>query len=226
VKIALKSRETALFGVLAVVGGVALYSNFSSDTPPAPVQPKTIATAAAPAPPPPVHRRGTTSRAAEFIPRLGSLRPEDRIDPTKVDPTLRLDLLAKVQGVPFEGGARNIFVFGPAAPPPPPPGSLPKVTKLDMNSPGAPLTPPPPTGAPSAAPPPPIPFKYYGFSSMKGEERKRAFFLDGEDIIVAWEGDLIKNRYRVIRVGINSVEMEDTQFKNKQSLPLAEETVA
>jgi hypothetical protein len=40
---------------------------------------------------------------------------------------------------------------------------------------------------------------------------------------VAWEGEMIKNRYKVVHVGINSVEMEDVQFKNKQSLPLAEE---
>src|SRR5689334_16945309 len=35
----------------------------------------------------------------EFRPVLHSKRPEDRIDPEKIDPTLRLDLLAKLQEV-------------------------------------------------------------------------------------------------------------------------------
>ena len=52
-----------------------------------------------------------------------------------------------------------------------------------------------------------------------------AFFLDGEDIIVTWEGDMIKNRYKVVRVGVNSVEMEDTQFKSTQTLQLQEDAV-
>jgi hypothetical protein len=79
-------------------------------------------------------------------------------------------------------------------------------------------------GPPPEPAAPPIPFKYYGYSSVKGELRKKVFFLDGEDVIVVLEGDMIKNRYKVLHVGLRSVEMEDTQFKNgKQQLPLAEE---
>jgi hypothetical protein len=53
--------------------------------------------------------------------------------------------------------------------------------------------------------------------------RKRAFFLDGDDIFVAAEGELIKKRYKVVRIGVTSVEVEDTQFNHTQMLPLAEE---
>src|SRR5579862_7366092 len=41
----------------------------------------------------------TRARNEEFHPILHSKRPEDRVDPMKLDPTLRLDLLAKVMGV-------------------------------------------------------------------------------------------------------------------------------
>jgi hypothetical protein len=35
---------------------------------------------------------------------------------------------------------------------------------------------------------------------------------------------MIKNRYKVLHIGLRTVEMEDTQFKNaKQSLPLMED---
>jgi hypothetical protein len=80
-----------------------------------------------------------------------------------------------------------------------------------------------PQGPPPAAPPPPILLKYYGYSSAKGDNRKRAFFLDGDDILMASEGEVVKKRYKVVRIGVNSVVMEDTQFKHEQTLPLLEE---
>ncbi|MCX6609832.1 MAG: hypothetical protein NTW74_03150, partial [Acidobacteria bacterium] len=49
---------------------------------------------------------------------------------------------------------------------------------------------------------------------------KKGFFLDGDDIVVASEGDLIKTRYKVIRIGLTNVTMEDTQFKQQQTLPI------
>jgi hypothetical protein len=78
-------------------------------------------------------------------------------------------------------------------------------------------------GPPPPPPPPPIMLKYYGYSSARGDNRKRAFFLDGDDILVAGEGEVVKKRYRVVRIGVNSVVMEDTQFKHEQTLPLQEE---
>ena len=55
-------------------------------------------------------------------------------------------------------------------------------------------------------------------------ELLRAFFLDGEEIFVAAEGELIKKRYRVVQIDTNSVIMEDTEYKNnRQTLPLQAE---
>ena len=72
-----------------------------------------------------------------------------------------------------------------------------------------PVTPPPP-------PPPAITLKFYGYSTPKVDGTKRAFFLDGDDIFVAAEGELVKKRYRVVQIGVNSVTMEDTEFKNNR----------
>ena len=47
-----------------------------------------------------------------------------------------------------------------------------------------------------------------------------------DDIFVAAEGDLIKKRYKVVRIGASSVEVEDTQFNHTQMLPLAAEEAA
>ena len=162
--------------------------------------------------------------AGEFKP---SLKPDKDgpIDRSTIDPTLHLDLLSKLKSVKLEGGSRSIFDFGQAAPvvvaakdpdkiipekryftgPVPPPEPVAKVT------------PPPP-------PPPAIPLKFYGFVNQTKAGVKRAFFLDGDDIFVASEGQVVKNRYKIVRIGVNSAVVEDTQFENhQQTLPLVEE---
>jgi hypothetical protein len=70
---------------------------------------------------------------------------------------------------------------------------------------------------------PPIPLKFYGYVSPSQRGSRQAFFLDGDDIFVAGENDVIRNRYKVIRIGVNSAVVEDTTNKNQQTLPLIEE---
>jgi hypothetical protein len=165
---------------------------------------------------------GTRGQAAqEFRP---SLAPETPIDPSKVDPTLRTDLLAKLQGVHVEGGSRSVFDFGQAAAP------KPEVEKAKPVVPSIwakgvrlfPMKPPDPPAPAPPPPPPPIPLKFYGFTASRAGS-KRAFFMEGDDIYVAGEGDTIKNRYKIIRIGVNSAVVEDTQFKHEQTIPLTEE---
>ena len=87
-------------------------------------------------------------------------------------------------------------------------------------APGFILQPPPP--APTA---PVMTFKYYGYKISKSDGRKEAFLLDGEDIIIAGENDDMKRgRYKVVKIGVNSITIEDTQFKTTQTLPLLEDT--
>jgi hypothetical protein len=40
---------------------------------------------------------------------------------------------------------------------------------------------------------------------------------------MAGEGEMLQKRYRVVRIGVNSVVLEDTQLKREQSVPLASE---
>jgi len=227
-------RNIYILGGLVVVGGYLFYDNvLSGPSTSAPSRPPRTAAqtgskgrgdgpsyAEAPAAAP---RQASSSRSnEEFRPSLKPKRPEDRVDPMTIDPTLRLDLLAKVQAVNLEGGRRNLFTAGS-----PPPAALPPEPTIKMAGGGprpvGPEPPPPPPQAPQAPPPPPITLKYYGYSSARGDNRKHAFFLDGDDILVAAEGETVKKRYRVVRIGVNSVVMEDTQFKHEQTLPLQEE---
>jgi hypothetical protein len=71
---------------------------------------------------------------------------------------------------------------------------------------------------PVKPPPPPVPLKFYGF--VAGSDSRRAFFLQGEEIFVAAEGDIVQKRYKIVRIGLNSAVVEDTEHKHQQTLPL------
>lgn len=210
-------KKVILLAVLAVAAGYLVYSNLlsspgsgsSQPAQTAALQPETVE-----APPPPVRPARGGGQSDEFHPVLHSKRPEDRIDLSKVDPTLRLDLLAKLQVEPSPS-ARNLFQFGPpptaaAALKGPEPKILPKPIALKPAA-ATPVS----LGATGPAS---IPLKYYGFTSAPGNSPKTAFFLDGDEILVGKEGDMLERRYRVVRISPSTVVMEDTQSKREQTL--------
>lgn len=182
-------------------------------------------------PEPETARQRSSARASvrEFKPVLKSSRPDQRIDTTNVDPTLQLPLLARLKGVPILGGQRNLFALnseptGPRQPDPPKIIPKPRVdwTKRPVQGPMEKPPPPPPPAPPVKPAPPPITFKYFGYVGGAKPGAKKAFFLDGEEILVGGEGDVLKKRYKVIRVGLNSVVVRDLQFEGDQTLPLEE----
>jgi hypothetical protein len=226
-----------LGGLVVVMLGVFYYNSSSSDSSPQPSRPGASGRGPlgikAPQDPmiggPPIqqvstrvpNRRGTAN-LQEFHPSLKPKKPEERSDPMSVDPTIKLDVLKKLSLVNVESTHRSIFDFSQPPPPPPPTGGT--------RGPGPSLTdvltrpqPPPPSGPappPPPPPPPPIPLKFYGYVSALMQGNKRAFFAEGDDIFIATEGELVKKRYRIVRIGVNSVVVEDMQFKNQQTLPL------
>jgi hypothetical protein len=148
-----------------------------------------------------------------------SLKLPEGTDVSRIDPTLRLDQIAKLRTLELEGGARSIFDFGA----PPPPKELPKVQPINPVA----TVPKPPTAPTAPAPPappaiPPIPLKFYGYVDASNSSRQ-AFFLQGDDIFVAGENDVISSRYKILRINANSAIVEDTINKNQQTLPLVEE---
>ena len=222
-------KQTYFLGLLIVVAAYLLYDNVLSG-PSVPVQQQTARRPAAeqssspiPAVPGAAPKRlAARSRSEEvhwvFMPR----RPEERPDPASIDPTLYLDRLKKVQSVDLAGGSRNVFQFS-AAPAPkvePPKGPEPKVAVVKPEAP-KPVVPPGPPPEPAAVPPP---YKFYGYSTSRNNGKKTAYFLDGEDILLATEGDTLKRRYKVVRIAPNSVTVEDLDMKKQVSVPLTDES--
>ena len=70
-----------------------------------------------------------------------------------------------------------------------------------------------------------IPLRYYGFvkPGMKTDSN-RGFFMEGDNILIATEGDVLEQRYLVVarRIPITA-RVEDIQMKQGQDLPFTAE---
>jgi hypothetical protein len=143
-----------------------------------------------------------------------------------IDPTLKLDVLAKMQTLEVTGTHRSIFDFSQAPPPKPDP-TKPGIAKVKPPTPIVPVEPPKPQQTTAEAPkptPPAVGMKFFGYVSPRGDTQKRAFFMDGEEIHIVREGDIVKRRYRIVRIGVNSVTVEDQQFPGSSlTVPLEEQ---
>lgn len=169
--------------------------------------------------------KGSAARGSrpDFKPSIRVKEGEGGIDLAKVDPTLRLDLLARLENVRVGGANRNLFEFSGAAPAPdaakpklPEPKIVPQAKFI------GPLPAPPKPAPPVKPPPPQINLKFYGSSLPVGGGVKRVFCLDGDEIFTPSEGEVFKKRYKIVRINTSSVVVEDLEYSNQQTLPIEE----
>jgi hypothetical protein len=143
--------------------------------------------------------------------RAGRGQGQDVPDVPVVD--LNLDRLQSAREELPES-SRNPFRFRPKPPPPPPPRAAtsgPAGPKPDVLA-----APPVPTGPP---PPPPIPVKFFGLVVMRGQ--RVATFSDARgNTFYGREGDIIEGRYRVVRIGVDAVDLEYLDGRGRQTIRL------
>ena len=77
-----------------------------------------------------------------------------------------------------------------------------------------------PPAAPKA---PPVPLKFYRLHSPANQPNKAGILHGRRRHSCRPRGDVVKSRYKIVRIGVNSVVVEDTQFKSQQTLPLEEQ---
>lgn len=219
-KLGAEPKKVVILAALLALAGYLFYRNvLSGDL--ATSSSSTRARSPAPAPTAaqvadaPVRVAGPAGKR-EFRP---SLAPPKDADRSRIDPTLRLDLLVRLEKVRFEGAGRNLFEFGPVetAKPKLPEPKIQVKTEPKMIG---PEPPPPPPAAPVKPPPPPIPLKFYGVALPSRGSDRRVFCLQGDEILTPSEGDLIQNRYRIVRITATSVLVEDTQYRHQQQVPI------
>jgi hypothetical protein len=126
-------------------------------------------------------------------------------------PRIGLDRLQKPHGG-VEVGKRNIFDFGPAPPAPPPPHQP------------ATSTPPPVAvveASPVPPPPPPMNVKYIGSLADNNRGLKVAVLLnERKEVLTGGVGDVVGNRFRIVSIGLESVDVEDVGSNRVQRIPL------
>jgi hypothetical protein len=123
-----------------------------------------------------------------------------------LDPTLHPEIMRQAESLEYTGHGRNIFSQFSAPPVIPKPIAPIRQAHVD-------------TGPPPPPPPPPINLGYYGYAAEKTGQ-KQVFLLQGDDIFIASEGDVVDRRYRVVKIGTASVQVEDIPYHNTQTLPL------
>jgi len=107
---------------------------------------------------------------------------------------------------------RNLFRYKPKAPPPPPPPP-----------PAQPVTPVNPTPQPPPGPPPlpPIALKFIGIIESPTHSRKIAVLSDGRNPpFQGEEGAIIEGRYRILKIGVESIEIAYVDGRGRQTIRL------
>jgi hypothetical protein len=130
---------------------------------------------------------------------------------SSLDPTLDENAMLRTENLVYSGSGRNIFSMTYVAP----------IAEVKNVPPARPVTvaataPPAPTGPP---PPPPINLKFFGTETSAGG-KKQAFLLQGEDVYMASEGDIVARKYKIVSISMSSIEVEDLSNANTQKLSL------
>ena len=111
-----------------------------------------------------------------------------------------------------QASERNPFRFYVPPPPPPPPPS-----PSSGRGRGEEVVPPPP---PPVPPPPPIPLKFIGVLDVPNMG-KLAVFSDCRTTMRGKEGDIIDGRYRLVRIGVESVVMEYADGEGRTTIRMS-----
>jgi hypothetical protein len=141
---------------------------------------------------PPAAAPAAPSRAVSDVPRIG---------------------LDRIQAVPrqSEAGKRDVFGYGSE----PRKGAAAPVVTAPPQVEAAPMLP----VAPTPPPVPPLTVKFIGSVDRNGG-RVAVLMTDQKEIFTAQAGEVVANRLRVLRIGLESVDVQDVGGGATRRLPL------
>jgi hypothetical protein len=210
-------NKTIMAGALGAValccifyGYNALFGGTSSAPPPS-IAPLNRSTGAAT----PV--RQATQAPALTAPRNSQTANIPGVDAVKLantsaslDPTLDETAMHRAESLVYSGNGRNIFSLTYTPPAPVIPKNVPPARPKPVTLPPAPVGPPPP---------PPINLKFFG-TAKRANSAVQAFLLQGDNVYLASAGEIVAHKYKIISINLNSIQVEDLQNNNTQTLPL------
>jgi hypothetical protein len=107
-------------------------------------------------------------------------------------------------------GERDLFDFGVPPPPPTLAYAPPPVTMA---------TPPPPVTAPTPPPLPPLNIKYIGAVERRGV-KVAMLMTDKNEVLTGQVGDVVGNRVRIVKIGLESVDIQEVGSEQVRRIPL------
>jgi hypothetical protein len=116
--------------------------------------------------------------------------------------------LEKAQNTEYKSSGRNIFVIGPMP--------------VEVAKQQGPVTAPFRNVGPTLPPPPPapvLPFVFFGYGMVPSGGPREAFLKEenGDDVFIVGEGDVMLNHFRILHIGNERLEFEDTTTGMKGS---------
>ena len=195
---ATERRRQVLLAAVAVTLAVIAYQAW----------PRTSASA-----PPASNPRRTPQAATAGTTGTNKAAPQPPSGPSGA-PEVHLDALEAERPKP-SAADRNLFRFKPKAPPPPPPPP-PVTTRVEV--PPTPVN----TGPPPPPPPPPITVKFIGLADVAPGKPKIAVLSDGLGSPQSGaEGSVVFGRYRILKIGVESIEMAYLDGRGRQTIRLS-----
>jgi hypothetical protein len=129
---------------------------------------------------------------------------------------VKLAALQRERSEPADSG-RNPFRFRPKPAPPPPSSALPART---VKPPDMQLDPSVSTAIPTGPPPPPpITLKFIGVL-QKADGTRFAVLTDGKRPISGKEGDEVEGRYKILKIGEESIDIAYIDGRGRRTIAL------
>ena len=208
-------KKTVIAGALGAVALICLFIMYnalfggSSSAPPPAVSPSNSAVRAT--------NTAAPVQTATRIPANAARTSMPGVDVAKLattsaslDPTLDEAAMHRTESLVYSGTGRNIFSLTYTPPPPPIPKNVPSARPKPITLPPAPVGPPPP---------PPINLKFFG-TAKRASGPVQAFLLQGDNVYLASAGEIVAHKYKILSIGLNSIQVEDLQYNNTQTLQL------
>jgi hypothetical protein len=79
---------------------------------------------------------------------------------------------------------------------------------------------PPPVTVPTPPPLPPLNIKYIGAFEGKKGLKVAVLMTDRKEVLTGQVGEVVANRYRIVRIGLESVDVQDVGSEQVRRIPL------
>jgi hypothetical protein len=110
-------------------------------------------------------------------------------------------------------GQRDLFDFGALPAPPPTPHAVVPTPLPELVGPVIPIIPTP-------TPLPPLNIRYVGVLEDKRGLKVAVFLTEREEVLTGQAGQLVGNRFRIVRIGLESVDIQEAGSDHTRRIPL------